>query len=450
MKIKVLVVDDEGVQREMLGGYLMKKGYEVTPVSSGKEALEVIGERTIDIMITDHKMPGMSGMELAALVNSQHPNISVIMLTAHGSIDDAVRAMKDGVEDYLTKPVNLEELDIILQRIVDKRHLIRENRELRKKTVSIPHIKGIVYVSPVMEEVMSRAVRAAASTATVLISGESGTGKELVAQSIHYLSERNAKPFVPVNCSAIPENLIESELFGHEKGSFTGADQRRIGRFEQADGGTLFLDEIGDLPLAAQVKLLRVLQERTFERVGSNQTIHVDVRVISATNRNLENEISAGRFRQDLYYRLHVIGIELPPVRDRKIDIPPLVDYFRKLYADQHEKTIRAVSTEALDTLVKYSFPGNIRELSNIIEQAVVLTRNDIITIKDLPTSVMPSAVSDEHSGSLDDQVEALERNALTNALRQTGGNKSATARLLGVSERKIRYLVQKYGDTSF
>jgi DNA-binding NtrC family response regulator len=429
----------------MLGGYLVKQGYAVTPVASGQEALEVITGRTIDIMITDQKMPHMSGIELASRVCIEHPNVSVIMLTAHGSIDDAVRAMKDGVEDYLTKPVNLEELDIILQRVIEKRHLVRENRELKNKTVSIPHIKGIIYISPVMEEVMSRAVRAAASTATVLIGGESGTGKELVAQAIHYLSDRNSKPFVPVNCSAIPENLIESELFGHEKGAFTGADQRRIGRFEQADGGTLFLDEIGDLPLSAQVKLLRVLQERTFERVGGNQVIHVDVRVISATNRNLEIETSTGRFRQDLFYRLHVIGIELPPLRERKIDIPPLVEYFRKLYADQHGKTIRAVTPEALDILVKYSFPGNIRELSNLIEQAVVLTRNDIITVKDLPVAVIPSEAIDEHEGSLDDQVETLERNAVSNALRQTDDNKSAAARLLGISERKIRYLIQKY-----
>lgn len=441
----ILIVDDEKTQREMLGGYLRKKGYEIHTASSGDQALEIINANTIDIMISDHKMPGMTGLELAERAAADHPNISIIILTAYGTVDDAVQAMKGGVEDYLTKPINLDELDILLQRIIDKRHLIRENEELRDKVVAVPHMPGIVYISHVMEEVMSKAVRASGSNATVLVTGESGTGKELVAQAIHQLSARNEGPFVPVNCSAIPENLIESELFGHEKGSFTGADRQRIGKFEQADHGTLFLDEVGELPLNAQVKLLRALQERHIERVGGSAAIAIDTRIIAATNRNLEEEIEKGQFRQDLFYRLNVIGIELPPLRQRKNDIPVLAEHFIRQYAEEHGKDVRALTSEALDMLVKYPFPGNVRELGNIIEQAVVLTRNDMITPRDLPSHL--TVVQEEYTGSLglDDQVAALEKTTLQNAMRQADGNKSAAARLLGISERKIRYMIQKY-----
>ena len=311
----------------------------------------------------------------------------------------------------------------------------------------MPHFPGIVYVSEAMEEVMSKVVRTAESIATVLITGESGTGKELVAQAIHEVSNRKDKLLIAVNCSAIPENLIESDLFGHEKGAFTGADNRRIGRFEQAHGGTLFLDEIGEVPPAIQVKLLRVLQERKLERVGGNETIDVDVRIIAATNRNIEKEVKNNSFRQDLYYRLNVVGIEIPPLRKRKSDIPVLIEHFIKHYAQMHGKIIHSITPDALDNLVKYSFPGNIRELSNIIEQAVVFSREDIITIKDLPIRVSSESKSFKENLTLEEQLTELEKTKLWQALRETNGNKSAAGRILGISESKTRYLLKKYGE---
>jgi len=447
MKAHVLIVDDEAIQREMLGGYLVKKGFQVELASSGREALDIIAERTVDIMVTDQKMPEMSGIELAERVGDEHPNISVVVVTAFGSIDDAVSAMKHGVEDYLTKPINLEELELILDRIIEKRHLVRENRLLREQVKKAPDVPGIVYQSEEMENVMSKVARAAESSATVLVTGESGTGKELVARAVHEVSDRRDKPFVAVNCSAVPENLIESELFGHEKGAFTGADRQRLGRFEQADGGTLFLDEIGEIPLHVQVKLLRVLQERSFQRVGGDETIDVDVRIIAATNRDLEKEVESGSFRQDLYYRINVVGLSIPPLRERRSDIPVLVEHFIGEYSKQHGKQIGSITPEALDRLVKYPFPGNIRELGNIIEQAVVLTRGDTITVKDLPLRVSSGGEQPAGDLNLEDRVAELERNALWKALRETGGNKSAAARLLGLSERKIRYMLKKYGE---
>ncbi|MBT4483724.1 MAG: sigma-54-dependent Fis family transcriptional regulator [Candidatus Latescibacteria bacterium] len=449
MSAHILIVDDEEIQRELLGGHLKKKGFTVFSASSGPDALIVIGKHTIDIMITDQKMPEMSGIELAGKVRRDHPNISVMILTAFGSVDDAVQAMKNGVEDYLTKPINLEELDIILSRIIDKRHLIKENEQLKEQIRKAPRFPGIVYVSEAMEEVMSKAARAAESSATVLVTGESGTGKELIARAIHEVSKRKNKPFVAVNCSAISENLIESEFFGHEKGAFTGADQRRIGKFEQADGGTLFLDEIGEVPINIQTKLLRVLQERAFERVGGNETIHVDVRIITATNRDLEEEIKKNVFRQDLFYRLNVVSIEIPPLKKRKSDIPILIEHFIRQYAREHAKPIQAITPEALDSLVKYTFPGNARELGNIIEQAVVLSRSDTITARDLPIHISTGDEKTDTGLGLDEQVAELEKTTLWKALRENAGNKSAAARVLGISERKIRYMLKKYGEAA-
>ena len=447
MKANILVVDDEQIQREMLGGYLNKKGYTVLLASSGQEALETIRQNAVDILISDQKMPEMSGLDLITHVKNDHPNVSMIMLTAYGSIDDAVQAMKHGVEDYLTKPINLEELDIILEKVLERRELVRENEQLKEQVHKAPYFPGIVYMSEAMEGVMSKVSRTAQSNATVLITGESGTGKELVARAIHEMSSLSEKPFVAVNCSAVPENLIESELFGHEKGAFTGAERQRIGRFEQANGGTLFLDEIGEVPLTVQVKLLRVLQERTFERLGGNNPIRVDVRIVAATNRDLEDEMREGRFREDLFYRINVVGIEIPPLRKRKADIPVLTEHFVKLYAGEHSKPINGITPDALDLLVKYSFPGNIRELGNMIEQAVVLTRNDTITVRDLPLRVSSEDEKTDEEIGLDRQVANLEKKQLRKAMREAGGNKSAAARLLDISERKIRYMLKKYGE---
>lgn len=447
MNATLLIVDDEKNQREMLGRYLRKKGYEVHLASSGIEALNIIRENTIEIVITDQKMPEMNGLELAAKIKENHPNISIVIITAYGSIQDAVRAMKTNVEDYLTKPINLEELDIILTKILDKQNLMHENELLKEQFKSVTHFHEIVYVSEVMEQVMSKVARASQSHATVLITGESGTGKELVARSIHVTSDRKNKPFIAVNCSAIPENLIESELFGHEKGAFTGAERRRIGRFEQAEGGTLFLDEVGDIPPYIQIKLLRVLQERTFERVGGNETIHVNVRIAAATNKDLEDEIKKETFREDLFYRLNVVHIDIPPLRERKADIPILVEHFLKQFAREHDKNVHTLTREALDNLVKYSYSGNVRELSNIIEQAVVLTRNDAISLLDLPLRVSKdSEETTVNVMNLEENLADIEKRSLWKALEETNGNKSAAARILGISEHKVRYLKKKYG----
>ena len=448
MKARVLIVDDEKTQREMLGRHLRKRGYDVLLAGSGGEALGIIQSKTVELLITDQKMPKMSGLELAARVREEHPHISTVMITAYGSIQDAVSAMKKNVEDYLTKPINLDELDIIMTRILDRRQLVRENEILREQVERSGHFPGIVYVSEAMEQVMSKVMRAAGSSATVLVTGESGTGKELVARAVHQASDRKEAAFVAVNCSAVPENLIESELFGHEKGAYTGADQRRIGRFEQAEGGTLFLDEIGDIPAHVQVKLLRVLQERSFERVGGNESIRVNVRIAAATNRNLEEEVAKGTFREDLYYRINVVHINIPPLRKRKADIPVLIEFYLKKYSIEHEKTIRSLSREALDTIVKYSFPGNVRELGNIIEQAVVLTRDETIALNDLPMRVSnDQGVTCGDALNLEDRLAEIEKKSLWEALRETCGNKSAAARVLGISEHKVRYLLKKYGE---
>ncbi|MFC1538123.1 sigma-54-dependent transcriptional regulator [Candidatus Latescibacterota bacterium] len=448
MKAIVLVVDDEKNQREMLGRYLKRKGYEVLLTSSGREALDIIKTNTVEIVITDQKMPKMSGLELATEISDNHPNISIIIVTAYGSIQNAVSAMKKNVEDYLTKPINLEEMDIILNRIQEKRQLIRENEMLKEKIRKAAHFPDIIYKSEAMKEVLSIASRVSGSHATVLITGESGTGKELIARAVHETSARMNKPFIAVNCSAVPENLIESKLFGHEKGAFTGADKRRIGSFEQADSGTLFIDEIGEIPLNLQVKLLRVLQERKLERVGGNESISVDVRIVAATNRDLEKEIVNGSFREDLYYRVNVVHIAIPPLRKRKADIPVLAEHFVSLYAREHSKNVHSLSREALDTLVKYSFPGNVRELSNMIEQAVVLTRDETITLLDLPIRVSKDVEdTGDDSMNLEDKLTEIEKKSLRNALRETKGNKSAAARLLGISEHKVRYLIKKYGE---
>jgi DNA-binding NtrC family response regulator len=445
MRVQILIVDDEQLQRETLGIYLQKKGYNIHNSASGNEAIEYIRSNQVDIVISDQKMPHMSGLELARYIKENHPNMSVIIITAFGSIEDAVNAMKDGVEDYLIKPVNLNELSIMLERILEKRMLISENKKLREAVKNTTRLPNIIYESEIMEEVMGIVVRASESNATVLITGESGTGKELIARAIHELSERKHGPFIAVNCAAIPENLIENEFFGHEKGAYTGADGRFIGKFEQANGGTIFLDEIGEIPQSIQVKLLRVLQEREFQRVGGLESIKVDVRIITATNRDIEKEVREGLFRNDLYYRLNVIGIEIPSLRKRRSDIPALVEHFMKHYSHIHGRHITSISSEALDLLVKYQFPGNIRELGNIIEQVVVLSRDNVIRVSDLPARISSPQADENENRQLKDSISDLERKKILEALRQTKGNKSAAARLLGVSEGKIRHLLKKY-----
>ena len=339
--IRILVVDDEASQRELVSGYLKKQGYQVLTAGGGVQALEIFRREPVELILTDQRMADLSGLDLLKAARSINPETQIIVMTAYGNVDTAVEAMKDGAADYLSKPLNLEELRQKIQRIVEQHRLHAENRALREELQARHRIEGIIGESGQMLEVISLVQRVAASEATVLIRGESGTGKELIAKAIHYASPRAARPLVRVNCAALPENLLESELFGHEKGSFTGAIATRKGRFELADNGTMFLDEIGDLPLHLQAKLLRVLQEREFERVGSSQPIKVDVRILSATHRDLEALMRTGRFREDLYYRLNVVTILVPPLRERRQDLPALMDHFLKLFAAKNTKTLR-------------------------------------------------------------------------------------------------------------
>jgi two-component system NtrC family response regulator len=372
------------------------------------------------------------------------------MMTAYGSVETAVASMKAGALDYLTKPIDLDELLLIFQKALERSKLVQENRDLRARLQERYALGNIVYGSPGMEEVMGLVSRVAPSQATVLITGESGTGKELIANALHHASPRSGRPLVKVNCAALPEPLLESELFGHEKGAFTGALQRRIGRFEEADGGTVFLDEIGDLSPGTQVKLLRILQEKEFQRLGSNATLKTDVRVLTATHRNLEEAKTKGLFREDLYYRLNVISIHLPPLRERREDIPLLIDHFLKKFSKENQKAISDISKEARSLLLRYPYPGNIRELENLIERAVVLCREEIITTQDLPFHLREGR-SERMEGlppkekGLMDTLEEVEKDMILRALQQHGGIQTKAAESLGISERVLRYKMKKY-----
>jgi two-component system NtrC family response regulator len=432
----------------ILRDFLVKEGYTVEEAESGEKGVAAVKAGHFDLLLLDYKMPGMNGLEVLEEVKKINPDVDVIMMTAFGTIDTAVRAMKSGAVDYVTKPVDLDELLIHLTRLSERRTLLRENeilrQELRAKGVTSDQI---IFTSPAMANLVNMAGRVAASRATVLIQGESGTGKELLARLIHNLSPRSEKPMIAVNCGAIPETLLEAELFGHEKGAFTGATGRRIGRFEEADGSTLFLDEVGELPPPVQVKLLRFLQEREFQRLGGNQTIRADVRVISATNRDLEARIREGAFREDLFYRLNVVVMSIPPLRERKADIPLLTEHFLERYARENGKEIDGLSREAKDLLLKYDYPGNVRELENIIERAVVISRGPVISVEDLPFQERAPGNGTERSGSLmKDSVEALEQRLIEDAMRQVNNNQSRAADLLGISERMLRYKLKKYG----
>lgn len=448
-KLNILVVEDGKSQREMLRDFLKDEGYEVSEADRGEKALEQIQDAYVDVLLLDYKIPGMDGMGVLEEVKGINPEIDVIMMTAYGTIDMAVKAMKAGAADYITKPIELEELSILLERISERRAMRKENEglreELRGKGVTPDQI---IFQSSSMQEVVNLAGRVAPSGTTVLIQGESGTGKELLARLIHTLSPRSEKPMITVNCVALSENLLESELFGHERGAFTGALQRRIGRFEQADEGTLFLDEIGELSPSVQVKLLRFLQAREFERVGGNETLRSDVRIISATNRDLVRRVKEDTFREDLYYRLNVVTITVPPLRERKEDLSPLIDHFLRRFATENEKEIQGIDPEARDLLLKYNYPGNIRELENIIERAVVITRGSIISSKDLPFSdhLLADQTAMMHGRTLKESVADLEHQLIQKALTETANHQSRAANLLGISERVLRYKLKKHG----
>jgi len=449
--LNILVVEDGQSQREMLRDFLLKEGHAVAEAASGEEAVQSVTNRAFDLVLLDYKMPGMDGMQVLQEVKRLNPETDVVIITAYGTIETAVDAMKAGAVDYITKPLEFDELLLLIDRVAERRTLLRDNeilrRQLKDQGVTTD---SIIYGSQKMAALTSMAARVASSRATVLLQGESGTGKELLARLIHELSPRSTKAIITVNCGALPESLIESELFGHEKGAFTGATARRIGRFEEADGGTLFLDEIGELTMPVQVKLLRFLQEREFQRVGGNANIRADVRIISATNRDLEGMVKEGRFREDLFYRLNVVLMSIPPLRERREDIPVLIDHFLKRFASENGKDIRGISSEARDALMKYDYPGNVRELENILERAVVIARNEVLSLEDLPfreTRVTShEETAEEGEGMLRGAMVSLEKQMIQDAMEKTGYHQTRAAEMLGLSERMLRYKLKKYG----
>ena len=445
----ILVIDDEAAQRDVLTGYLKKKGYQIFAASSGKEGIEITKNEPVDIILSDFKMPDLNGIEVLEQVKKMNPEISFVIVTAYGTVENAVKAMRLGAFDYISKPVDLDELDLMIERIIEHKNLKSENQLLKTQLQEKYKISSLVSQSQKMEEVINVAARVAESKATVLITGENGTGKEVLAKAIHYMSSRKEKPFIAVNVPALTETLLESELFGHDKGAFTGADKMKKGRFEIANGGTLFLDEVGDIPQSIQVKLLRVLQEHQFERVGGTEKIEVDVRIIAATNKELEQKIKDGTFREDLYYRLNVVSIKIPPLRERKEDILPMIESFIEKYRKENNKEKLEVSKEVVDTLMKYNYPGNVRELENIIERAVVLTRSKVITLNDIPMNIKgfkeEKSIGSLDEGTLTEQVEALEKQLIFDALQQSGGNQTKAGKLLGLTERNLRYKLKKY-----
>jgi DNA-binding NtrC family response regulator len=445
-KSKILVVDDEANARTALAEILKQEGYGVETAADGFKALAKFAEFEPDLVLTDLKMPGMDGVELLRKVKEHDAETPVVVMTAFGAVETAVSAMRDGAADYLTKPLNTDELLIVLERALESLKLRRETAELRGQLRERYSFDNIIGSSPEMQRVFKTVAQIAPSRATVLLTGDSGTGKELVAAAIHQHSPRAPGPFIRLHCAALAETLLESELFGHERGAYTGADRKREGRFEQANGGTLFLDEIGEIPLSIQVKLLRVLQEREFERVGGNQTLRVDVRVIAATNRDLKEMVAAGRFREDLFYRLNVINLHLPSLRQRPSDIPALAAHFLKRYAEENGKSVRTISDRALMQLANYAWPGNVRELENVIERAVVLAEGEAIEPEHLPSEF---AVASRRSGILaipGATMDELERYAILQTLESVGGSTTKAAEILGISVRKIQYKLQEYG----
>jgi two-component system NtrC family response regulator len=443
---RILVVDDEPTQLDLVAGFLRKQGFDVVAATSGRDAVARFKQEPFDLVLTDQRMPDLSGLDVLHAVRASSPETAVVIMTAYGTIETAVSAVKAGAADYLAKPLNLDELLHRMHQIQDRRRLLTENRELRAALAERHRVEGIIGESGAMQEVLSVVRRVAPSDATVLIRGESGTGKELIAKALHYASPRAAGALVKVNCAALAESLLEAELFGHERGAFTGAVAARKGRFELADGGSLFLDEIGDLPPHVQVKLLRVLQEREFERVGSSRPIKVDVRLLAATHRNLEGLVRDGRFRDDLYYRINVVTIQLPPLRERREDLPLLIDHFLRVFAEKNGKNIRGLTREAREALLRYDYPGNVRELENLIERAVVLTRADVIGLTDLPLTLEAQAAESERDPGLVAAVEGLERRMIREALAKTDGIQTRAAEVLGIGERVLRYKLKKYG----
>jgi len=443
---RIVVADDDASARSALISFLTGEGFQVVAAEDGAAAIARVQETAPDALVTDLRMPGLDGIEVLRKARELYPDLVVIVMTAHGDIETAVLAMKEGAEHYVSKPVQLDELLVILRRGFDRRSLSHEATELRARLKQKLTLDNIIGSSPAMQEVFDVVEQVSKTKASVLLTGESGTGKELIAQAIHENSPRASAPFVKLHCAALAETLLESELFGHEKGSFTGAAGRREGRFKQADGGTLFLDEIGEISPSIQVKLLRFLQERTFERVGGNETLKVDVRIIAATNRDLASELAAGKFREDLFYRLNVVNIEMPPLRARPSDLLPLATYFLRRFAKENGKAIEGFTDDAIETIKACRWPGNVRELENVIERAVVLCEGDRLSAKNLPTGLgaAPRGAPRIPGSTLGE----IERYTILTTLEACGGRTSQAAQMLDISVRKIQYKMHEYGVT--
>lgn len=445
---KILVVDDEKNMRWALERTLKAQGYEVYQAEDGIKGLQLALELKPDLMILDLKMPGMDGLSVLAELKGKAPEIMVVMITAHGTTSSAVEAMKLGAYDYINKPFDIDELKLVVAKALEVEGLKAKVQRLESEVIRRNSFQNIIGKSQAIQRIFDLIERVADTSATVLIQGESGTGKEMVARALHYSSARKNKPFVPVNCAALPESLLESELFGHEKGAFTGAISLRQGRFELADGGTIFLDEIGEINPHVQVKLLRVLQERAFERVGGQQTIKADVRVIAATNKDLAQEMREGRFREDLFYRLNVIPIRMPALRERGEDIPLLVEHFLHKYDSQGR--IKSINPAAMKILVEYTWPGNIRELENTIERLAIVSPGPVVEHSDIPPELLQKNLTLESKGSFvlppeGIELEQLEQNLIKQALDLAQGNKTKAAKLLGLTRHTLLYRLEKY-----
>jgi len=449
MKFHILVADDEKNIREGLGQALELDDYDVFLASDGEEAMKIFEEEEIDLVITDLKMPRLSGEEVLQRVISNHPTIPVIILTGHGTIETAVKAMRDGAFDFLTKPINLDRLSLLVKRALSTRELVLQHRAMQEELEKRRGFANIIGKSVEMKRIFEVVQQVAPTKASVLITGESGVGKELIADAIHNLSNRKDKSFIKVHCAALSESLLESELFGHEKGSFTGAVARKRGRFELAHLGSIFLDEIGEINQSVQIKILRVLQDKKFERVGGEETLEVDVRIVSATNKDLKEEIAKGNFREDLFYRLNVVNIHLPPLRERKEDIPLMAAAFLKEFAEENGKKVEGIDTKARSALYNYAWPGNVRELRNCMESAVVMCKGPVITLDDLPPALRSGAEDNYIKITLGTDMAEAEREIIQGTLNHLRGNKSKTAEMLGIGRKTLHRKIKEYGIES-
>ncbi len=447
-RLKILVVDDDQSHRIMLRAVLKEEGYHVTEAADGMEAVKAVETEAFDLILMDIRMTQMDGIEALTEIRKNSPLVPVLIMTAYASVKTAVEALKAGAFDYVTKPLDIEELKILIEKALDHYHLRAENLILKERLGDRFDFSRIIATSAKMKSLLGTLAMVAPSDATVLIMGESGTGKEVAANAIHHNSPRAGQPFIKVSCAALPETLLESELFGHEKGAFTGAVSRREGRFELADRGTIFLDEVGEMSPAIQTKLLRVLQEKEFEPLGSSRTIKVDIRVIAATNKDLAKEVREGRFREDLFYRLNVVPITMPPLRERKEDIPPLADHFLAVYRKKNGKPLKGISGKALDLLVRYDWPGNIRELENCIERGVVMAREEMITPVDLPPQIQRLSGEGGKEGSTilcGMSLAEMERGLIVKTLAETDGNRTRAAEILGINRRTLQNKLKQY-----